>query len=96
MANPKIQNPKGPRGPMSGMMPGEKPKNFKKTMKTLGTYLRPYRIRIIIAAIAATLSVVFSVVAPMLLGEATDVIADSVITSSALDFKQLGYLLVFL
>lgn len=96
LANPKIQNPKGPRGPMSGMMPGEKPKNFKKTMKTLGTYLRPYRIRIIIAAIAATLSVVFSVVAPMLLGEATDVIADSVITSSALDFKQLGYLLVFL
>ncbi len=96
LANHKIQNPKGPRGPMSGMMPGEKPKNFKKTMKTLGTYLRPYRIRIIIAAIAATLSVVFSVVAPMLLGEATDVIADSVITSSALDFKQLGYLLVFL
>ena len=96
LANPKIQNPKGPRGPMSGMMPGEKPKNFKKTMKTLGTYLRPYRIRIIIAAIAATLSVVFSVVAPMLLGEATDVIADSVITSSALDFKQIGYLLVFL
>jgi len=96
LANPKIQNPKGPRGPMSGMMPGEKPKNFKKTMKTLGTYLRPYRIRIIIAAIAATLSVVFSVVAPMLLGEATDVIANSVITSSALDFNQLGYLLVFL
>ena len=96
MANPKIKNPKGPRGPMSGMMPGEKPKNFKKTMKTLGSYLKPFRLRIIIAAIAATLSVVFSVVSPMILGRATDVIADSVITSSTLDFNQLGYIIIIL
>ncbi len=96
MANPKIKNPKGPRGPMSGMMPGEKPKNFKRTMKTLGGYLKPFRLRLIIAAIAATLSVIFSVVAPMILGRATDVIADSVITSSPLNFTQLGYILILL
>ena len=96
MANPKIQNPKGPRGPMSGMMPGDKPKNFKATMRTLGAYLRPFRLRLIIATVAAILSVVFSVVAPMILGRATDVIADSVITSSPLDFNTLGYILVLL
>lgn len=96
MADPKIKNPKGPRGPMSGMMPGEKPKNFKKTMKTLGAYLKPFRLRLLIAAIAAILSVVFSVVSPMILGRATDVIADSVINSSALNFNLLGYMIVIL
>ncbi|MDX9888389.1 MAG: ABC transporter ATP-binding protein [Anaerovoracaceae bacterium] len=96
MANPKIQNPKGPRGPMSGMMPGDKPKNFKATMRTLAAYLRPFRLRLLIATVAAILSVVFSVVAPMILGRATDVIADSVITSSPLDFNALGYILILL
>jgi ATP-binding cassette subfamily B multidrug efflux pump len=96
MANPKIQNPKGPRGPMSGMMPGEKPKNFKKTMKTLGAYLRPFKVQLIIAAIAATLSVLFSVVSPMILGMATDVVANSVINESPMDFSQLQVFLVIL
>lgn len=96
MANPKIQNPKGPRGPMSGMMPGEKPKDFKKTMKTLGSYLRPFRLKMVIAAIAAILSVVFSVVSPMILGMATDVVANSVIDKTVLDFSRLWYLIVVL
>lgn len=96
MAKPKIQNPKGPRGPMAGMMPGEKPKNFKKTMRTLGTYLNPFKARLVIAAIAAVLSVLFSVVSPMILGMATDVVADSVINKSALDFSQLGFFLTIL
>ena len=96
MANPKIQNPKGPRGPMSGMMPGEKPKNFKKTMKTLGAYLRPFKVRLIIASIAAILSVLFSVVSPMILGMATDVIASSVLNASALDFTKLWFFIVLL
>lgn len=96
LANPKIQNPKGPRGPMSGMMPGEKPKNFKKTMKTLGAYLRPFKVRLIIASIAAILSVLFSVVSPMILGMATDVIASSVLNASALDFTKLWFFIVLL
>ena len=103
MAGPKIRppgrGPGGPGGPGGGpqaMMPGEKAKNFKKTLGTLGSYLKPFRAGLVFASIATILSVAFSVLAPMILGRATDVVADSILNHGPLDFHALGKLLLLL
>ena len=61
-------NRRGPgRGPMRhgrGMMPGEKAKDFKGTMKKLMSYLGKYTYAIIAVFIFAIGSVAFSVIGP--------------------------------
>ena len=45
----KNKKPMGGRGPMGGpMMPGEKPKNFKKSFGMLLNYLGQFKIHIVI------------------------------------------------
>ena len=66
------QRPGGMGGPgMMGRGPAEKPKDFKKTMKTLVTYLSPYKVTIIAVMLIAVVSTVFSIVGPKLLGKVT-------------------------
>ena len=51
MSKDKMRGPMG-RGSMGGMgRGGEKAKDFKKTMKTLAKYLKPYSLSIIIVVI---------------------------------------------
>src|SRR5690606_41370756 len=59
-----------------GMMPGAKPKNFKATLGRLLTYLKPFRVRLIIVFITAILSTLFSIISPRVLGHATDVLLE--------------------
>ncbi len=63
------------RGPMGGMHgghgPAEKAKNFKGTMIRLIRYLKPYRINILISFLFSICSVIFMVVGPKILGNAT-------------------------
>jgi len=66
-----------PRGMMGqggrcGMMPGEKPKDFSGTVKRLLAYFKPEMIRLIIVVILTITSVVFTVYAPRILGNATN------------------------
>ena len=61
------------RGPQ-GMMPGEKAKNFKETMRTLATHTKPYKGKIMLVFVFAIISTIFSISAPIILGSATDVI----------------------
>ncbi|ABR48334.1 ABC transporter related [Alkaliphilus metalliredigens QYMF] len=58
------------KGPMLGM-PGEKPKDFKRTLKRLLSYLKPFRFRIIVVIITALLSTGFNVLSPRIMGMAT-------------------------
>jgi ATP-binding cassette subfamily B protein len=59
------------RGGPHAMMKGEKPRDFKKTMKQLSEYLTPYSTRIIIVGLFAVASTIFSIVGPKILGKAT-------------------------
>ncbi|MBT1248570.1 MULTISPECIES: ABC transporter ATP-binding protein [unclassified Thermosipho (in: thermotogales)] len=59
----------GPGGPIRGAV--EKPKNFKKTLKRLLGYLRPYVIPLIIVFALAITGTIFSIIAPKVLGKAT-------------------------
>lgn len=63
----------GPRGMMRG---GEKPKDFKKTMKKLIEYLSPYKKPVIVVIVFAIVSTVFTILGPRILGNITNQIAD--------------------
>lgn len=75
---PEVTTPRRPprgHGPGAGMgMPGEKALDFKGSLKRALGYLRAERVRMIIVAILALCSVALSVVAPKILGHATNII----------------------
>ncbi|MFA5696441.1 MAG: ABC transporter ATP-binding protein, partial [Bacilli bacterium] len=87
-------------GPMGKMMNTEKPKNFKKTMKNLLSYLRPYRASIIIVIFFAFGSAAFSIVGPKILGNATTAIFEGLVSkvsgSSGIDFIYVGKIILIL
>ena len=63
---------RGPMGGHGGMgMSVEKAKDFKGTMKTLWSYLSNYKFAIILVAVFAIGSTIFSIVGPKILGNAT-------------------------
>ena len=73
---PKGSGSGGPGGPGGKMMPGEKARDFKGTMKALAAYLKPYKLQLVIVSVFAILSTVFSIVSPAVLGAATDKVVD--------------------
>ena len=90
----------GPIGKMA--MGGEKPKDFKKTMKNLIKYLRPYILSIFIVMIFAIGSAAFSIVGPKILGNATTEIFNGLIkkiataNSEGINFDKIGKIIIFL
>jgi ATP-binding cassette, subfamily B, multidrug efflux pump len=84
-------------GPMGhATMGGEKPKSFKKTMKTFLIYLKPYRISLIIVLFFAIASTIFSILGPKLLGNATTKLFEGVVAKAmhipgaAIDFDYIA------
>ncbi|NLI52905.1 MAG: ABC transporter ATP-binding protein [Clostridiales bacterium] len=98
--------PQQRRGPMigPGMMgrgPAEKPKDFKKTMRTLITYLAPYKTKIIAVILIAIVSTVFSIVGPKLLGKVTTKLVEGLLayisgTGLYTDFAYMGRIIAWL
>src|SRR5579872_4105863 len=70
---PRPASPMG-RGPspMGMMMPGQKPRNFRKTMRQLLTYLRPFRFSISIVVLFAIGSTLAAILGPKILGGMTN------------------------
>ncbi len=90
-------------GPMRGaMMGGEKPKSFRKTMRTFLKYLRPYCISLIVVLIFAIASTAFSIIGPKLLGNATTKLFEGVVAKAmhvpgaAIDFTYIGRIALIL
>lgn len=92
---------RGPRGPMGGrgMMPGEKPKNLKKSLTTLMRYMGKYKFGIFAVMIFAACSTVFSVVGPKILGKATTELYTGLMAkiqgTGVIDFGRIGQILMF-
>ena len=61
------------------MMPGEKAKNFKGTMKKLVKHLSVYKIAIFISILFAMASATFSILGPEIMGKATTKLFEGVI-----------------
>ncbi|MEG0692320.1 MAG: ABC transporter ATP-binding protein [Oscillospiraceae bacterium] len=91
----------GGHGPMAGMgMAGEKPKDFKGTLKSLTKYLSGYKIGIIFVVIFAIGSTVFSIVGPQILGDATTEIFNGIVGKisggTGINFNTIARILLML
>ncbi len=101
--NNTAQQRQGPGiGPgMMGRGPAEKPKDFKKTMRTLVNYLAPYKTKIIAVILIAIVSTVFSIVGPKLLGKVTTKLVEGLLaylsgTGLYTDFAYMGRIVAWL
>lgn len=85
-----------------GGMPGEKAKDFKGTMGKLFKYISSYTVPIILVALFAIGSTVFSIIGPKKLGNATTEIFNGLVAKisgvegGGIDFGKLGSILLFL
>jgi len=98
--NNSSMNSARPRRPMGGgrFAPGEKPKNFKHSMKKLISYLGTYKIAIFIVMILAAVATVFSVAGPKIMAKATNSLFDGLMKKIAgtggIDFDYIGKILL--
>ena len=67
---------RGPRVP-------EQAQHFWPTIKRLIAYLRPWRVGVIVSILLAVISVILSILAPKILGEATTIIYDGILKGYA-------------
>ena len=92
-----------PRGPMGGhgrgMMPGEKPKDFKSSIGKLVRYLGRYWYAIVAVMIFAAVSTVFSVAGPKVMARATNALVEGIgkkiAGTGAIDFTYIAKVLLF-
>jgi ATP-binding cassette subfamily B protein len=88
----------GHGGPMA-MMPGEKARDFKGTMKKLLQYLGAYKLAIAVVWIFAIASTIFTIIGPKILGKATTKLFEGVIAQTSgsgagIDFAYIGNILL--
>ena len=99
MSEPRRRGRMG-HGHGHGMMPGEKAKNFKGTIKKLVQYMGNYKIGILIVMIFAVASTVFGIAGPKVLGQATTELFQGLVAkvsgAGTIDFEKIGEILLFL
>ena len=93
---PKRRKGPGGHGGPRGMMPGEKAKDFKGTMKTLLSYLKPHSVAVTVVFIFAVASTVFSIISPTILGNATDEVVKGLMSPAGIDFTALLEIIILL
>ena len=86
----------GPGGPGGKMMPGEKARDFRGTLKKFAGYLKPYRFRLFIVFLFAVSSTIFNIVSPTVLGRATDKVVEGLMSGRGIDFEGLLFILMML
>lgn len=105
----RSRRPMGPgpggRRPGGGMglgVPGEKAKNFRTTMKTLLTYLKPYLFYMALVLILSVMSTIFMIIGPKLMGNATTTLFEGAVAKitnvpgAAIDFYSIGKIVLLL
>lgn len=90
----QLQQAPPKHGPMGrGMGPGEKPKNFKGTLRKLVAYIGNYKLGVIIVMIFAAASTVFTVAGPKVMGKATTALAEGLMAkvsgTGSIDFDKI-------
>lgn len=60
--------------------PAEKPKNFKKTIKQLAIYIKPYYFRFILALLLMVISTTMCIYGPRLTGKATTLLSEGILS----------------
>ena len=92
-------NKRTPRSRMGRGMPGEKPKNFRKSLGKLFKYMGRYKYAIFAVMVMAAISTVFSVAGPKVMGKATTELANGLMKkvngTGGIDFTLIGKILLF-
>jgi ATP-binding cassette subfamily B protein len=89
-------------GPMGAMRGGEKPKSFRKAMKTFLKYLAPYRVSLVLVLIFAIASTIFTILGPKMLGNATTKLFQGIVAKvmhvpgATVDFHYIGRIAIIL
>lgn len=82
---------------MGSMVVTEKPKNMKKTLAKLLSYMKEYRFYIVLVLVFAIGSTVFNIVGPKILGRATTEIFNGLVSKigggEGIDFVKIGKIL---
>lgn len=91
-------NKRTPRSRMGRGMPGEKPKNFRKSLGKLFKYMGRYKYAIFAVMVMAAISTVFSVAGPKVMGKATTELANGLMKkvngTGGIDFTLIGKILL--
>ena len=86
-------------GPGRGIVPGEKAKDFKGTLKKLMKYIGAHRAAVATVVIFAVGSTVFSILGPKVLSQATTEIFTGLMAklrgAGSIDFAKIGHILLF-
>jgi ATP-binding cassette subfamily B protein len=88
-------------GPHPGMG-GEKPKSFRKAMKTFLKYLAPYRVSLVLVLIFAIAGTIFTILGPKMLGNATTKLFQGIVAKvmhvpgATVDFHYIGRIAIIL
>ncbi|GIO63009.1 ABC transporter ATP-binding protein [Paenibacillus cineris] len=99
---PPPGGPRHPGGHPGQMMPAQKAKDFKGSLKRLVGYLRPRRGTLIVIFLTAILSTVFSIASPKILGKAITKLLEGVIAmakgtpGAGIDFTYITQILLIL
>lgn len=99
---PRMGGPRHPGGHPGQMMPAQKAKDFKGSLKRLVGYLRPRRGTLIVIFLTAILSTVFSIASPKILGKAITKLLEGVIAmakgtpGAGIDFAYITQILLIL
>ena len=89
--------PRGPgRGPGGGSAPVEKAQDFKGSGLRLLSYLKPFRLQLMLAFIMLIAGNLFSIFAPRIVANAIDLIAGAASQRTAINFQSLGKILLTL
>lgn len=89
-----------PRGPHGGMMPGEKAKDFKGTIRKLVSYMGNYKYGLLAVMIFAVGSTVFNIIGPKVLSKATTELFNGLMAklywTGGINFDKIGRILLIL
>ncbi|MCM1087760.1 MAG: ABC transporter ATP-binding protein/permease [Muribaculaceae bacterium] len=91
---------RGPHGPGGRMMPGEKAKDFKGTIRKLLQYMGRYKYGLFAVILFAIGSTVFSIIGPKILSRATTELFNGLMAklyqTGGINFEKIGRILLFL
>lgn len=73
----------------------QKPKNFKKTLRTLMNYFKAYKINLIVVILLSIVSAIFSTVAPLYMGKGINIISEG-LSIGTLDYNALKNIILLM
>ena len=96
---PLRRGPMGGHGPGHGMMPGEKAKDFKGTLKKMIGFMGRFKAALVVVLVFAIGSTVFNIIGPKVLSTATTELFNGIVAkidgSGGINFDAIAQILLF-